>query len=297
MGGAGGFGGFDFGGMDFGDIFGSIFGGGGSSRRNAPVRGDDIRVSLTISFEEAFFGCKKDISYKRIEACGECSGSGAAKGSSPETCPKCRGTGQIRVTRSTILGQMTTQTTCDSCRGRGKVVKNPCPNCRGTGFVKVNKKISINIPAGIDDGQRIVQSGSGDAGINGGGAGNLVIFVSVRPHRIFERIGNDIVCDIPITFTEAALGAEITVPTMDGEVKYQIPEGTQTGSKFRIKGKGEPIYNSQNKGDLIFTVNIEVPKNLDAKQKDLLRQFAESSGDKNYQKKKSFFDKIFKGKK
>ena len=289
MGGGAGFGGFDFGGMDFGDIFGNIFGGGfggsSSSRRNAPLKGSDIRVSLTISFDEAFFGCKKDITYKRIEYCPECGGNGAAKG---------RGSGRISVTRNTMLGQMTTQTTCDACRGSGKVVKNPCTNCRGTGYVKINKKVGVTVPAGIDDGQRIVQSGGGDAGRNGGGPGDLVIFVSVRPHRIFERFGNDIACEVPITFTEAALGAELTIPTMDGDVKYKIPEGTQNGTKFRIRGKGEPIYNSTNKGDLIFTVNIEIPKNLDSKQKELLKQFADMSKDSNYQKKKSFFDKIFR---
>lgn len=297
MGGAG-FGDFGgFGGFDFGDILSSFFGGGGSSgaRKNAPMRGDDIKVSLTISFEEAAFGCKKEISYNKIEKCSECNGSGAAKGTSPETCPNCHGTGQVRITQRTPLGMMQTTRTCDNCRGKGKIVKDPCSNCKGTGYVRNKKTLVVTVPAGIDNDQRIALRSQGDDGRNGGPPGDLIIFISVRPHHIFERDGMNIYCEVPITFTEAALGAEITIPTLEGDVKYTIPEGTQTGTRFRLKNKGiVSASSSKNKGDLIFTVVIEVPKNLTEAQKDMLRKFSEDCGDSNYTKKKSFFDKIFK---
>lgn len=293
-GGFGGFGGFDFGGFGgFGDIFSDIFGGGGSARtRNGPVRGQDITVEVTISFEESAFGCKKEINYKKIEKCPDCSGSGAKKGTHPETCSACHGTGTVRVTQRTPLGVMQSTRQCESCRGTGKIIKTPCDNCRGTGYVRVAKKIDVSIPAGISDGQRISLRAMGDDGRNGGAAGDLLIYVNVRSHSIFERGGNNLYCELPVTFTEAALGAEITVPTLEGDVKYVIPEGTQPGSTFRLKGKGMPnVNNPKNKGDLEFTVAVEVPKNLDSKQKELLRAFADACGEKNYQKKKKFFDR------
>ncbi len=298
-GGGAGFGGFDFGGFDFGDIFGDIFGGGfgggrSSSRQNAPMRGDDLQVRLTISFEEAAFGCKKEITYNRVEKCSDCSGSGAAKGSSPETCSKCSGSGTVRVTQRTPLGMFQSTKACDACRGTGKIIKNPCQNCRGTGYVRIQKKLDVTVPAGIGDGQKIALRGQGNDGRNGGGAGDLFISVSVRPHAIFERDGYELYCEIPITFAEAALGAEIAVPTLEGEVKYTIPEGTQTGSEFRIRDKGIQYLNSKTKGDLHFTVVVETPKNLNSAQKELLRQFADSCGEKNNVKKKSFFDKKFR---
>ncbi len=291
FGGFGGFGDFDFG--DIGDIFGNIFGGGSSRQnRNAPMRGSDVSAEITISFEESAFGCKKDVKFKKIERCSECSGSGAAKGSSPETCSTCRGTGQIRVTQRTPFGTMQSTRSCDNCRGTGKIIKNPCTNCRGTGYVKVAKTIEVSIPAGIADGQRISLRNLGDDGRNGGPSGDLIIFVNVRPHRIFERGGNNIYCEVPITFAEAALGAEISVPTLEGDIKYDIPEGTQTGTSFRIKGKGIPSVNSSRiKGDLEFTVVVDTPKNMDPKQKELLKAFAESLGEKNHQKKKKFFER------
>ncbi|MBQ3099823.1 MAG: molecular chaperone DnaJ [Clostridia bacterium] len=301
-GGFGGFGGFDFGGSGggfdiFGDIFGSMFGGGGSSssRRNGPMRGNDTEISVTISFEEAAFGVKKTVSYNRIEKCSDCSGSGAKKGTKAETCQTCHGTGQVRVTQRTPLGMMQTTRTCDTCRGTGKIIKEPCGECRGKGYVRVKKTLEVSIPAGIDDGQMISLGGQGDEGRNGGPAGDLIIVVSVRPHRFFERRRMDLYCDIPITFPEAALGAELEIPTLEEPVKYTIPEGTQTGTRFKLKGLGiVNVNNPKLRGDIYFTVTVEVPKNLSEKQKDALRAFSEECGDGHYQKKKSFFDKLFK---
>ena len=294
-GGYGGFGGFsDFG--DLGDLFGSFFGGGfgggSSQRRNGPMRGEDVSARVVVEFEEAVFGVKKDVSYNRIQKCSDCDGSGAEKGTTAETCSACGGSGQRRVTQR--IGGMTFQntTTCDVCRGKGKIIKNPCSNCRGTGYVKVTKKLSVNIPAGIDDGERIVLRGQGCDGRNGGPAGDLIITVSVRRHSIFERDGYNIFCEIPITVSEAVLGAEIEVPTLDKEktVKYTIPEGTQYGTRFVLKQKGVPFINNKEKrGDLYFTVIVEIPKGLSEKQRDKMREFADACGESNYSKKSGFF--------
>lgn len=296
-GGYGGFdGGFDFG--DIGDIFGSFFGGGfgGSSsrRRNAPTRGEDVMAQVTITFEEAAFGVKKDISYNRIQKCPECEGSGAAKGTSAETCTVCGGSGQRRVTQR--IGGMAFQstTTCDACRGSGKIIKSPCSNCRGTGYVKVNKKLGISIPAGIDDGERIALRGQGCDGRNGGPTGDLILTVNVRRHNVFERDGYQLFCEVPITVAEATLGAEIDVPTLEGNVKYTIPEGTQPGTSFTLRQKGIPyVNNSGKRGDLIFTVNVEIPKGLSEKQKSHMRDFADSCKESNYSRKSGFFKRIF----
>lgn len=283
-GGYGGFSGFgDFG--DISDIFGSMFGGfGGSSqsRRNGPMRGEDIGVRISITFEEAAFGTKKDITYNRIQKCPECSGSGAAKGSSPETCPQCHGSGQVRVNQRMMGMQFQSTTTCSNCRGTGKIIKTPCTNCRGTGYIKVSKKLEVSIPAGIDDGERIALRGQGSDGRNGGMAGDLILTVAVKKHNIFERDGYDLYCEVPVTVAEATLGAEINVPTLEGSVKYKIPEGTQPGTRFTLKGKGVTVINSQRKGDLYFTVNVEIPRNLSEKQKENMRTFAESCGESNY---------------
>lgn len=294
MGGAG-FGDFGgFGGFDFGDIFSSFFGGGTStSRRNAPERGEDLRAHVAISFEEAAFGCKKDVSFNRVEVCPDCSGSGAAKGTSAETCPTCKGTGTVRTTQRTALGMFQSTRPCDVCKGRGKIVKTPCTNCRGTGYVRVKKTLEVNIPAGIDDGQRIILRGQGNSGRNGGPAGDLVVDVAVRPHTVFERDGYDLYCDVPVTFAEAALGAEIDIPTLEGKVKYTIPEGTQSHTQFTLRGKGIQIVNTQKKGDLIFRVIVEVPRGMNSSQKEALRAFAEKCGMNNYAKKDSFLKKIF----
>lgn len=303
MGGAGfgdfgGFGGFDFG--DLGDIFGSFFGGGSansSARRNGPQRGDDIMYRLTLTFEEAAFGAKKEISYNRIEKCPECKGSGAAKGSSAETCSVCQGSGTQRISQRTALGMIQTQKSCDSCHGTGKIIKTPCPNCSGKGYIKVTKKIEIAIPAGIDDGQKVATRGQGNEGRNGGSSGDLIIVVTVKPHDIFQRDGYDIYCEVPITFTEAALGAEIEVPTLEGPVGYTISEGTQTGTSFTIRGKGiQQPNNPRVRGDLRFRVTVEVPTNLNSEQKEMLRQFSSKCCDANHSRKKSFFEKIFRKK-
>lgn len=292
----GGFGGFGgFGDFDFGDIFSSFFGGSGSSsRRNAPVRGDDINVRITLTFEEAVFGVKKEISYNRIQKCSDCGGSGAEKGTSAKTCSACGGSGQVRVQQRTPLGFMQTTKQCDACRGTGKIIEKPCSGCRGTGYVKVTKKLDVNIPAGIDDGRVVALRGQGSDGRNGGPAGDLNIIVSVRPHAVFERDGYDIYCEVPITYTEATLGAEIEIPTLEGKQKYTIPEGTQTGTTFTLKQKGVQYVNSKNRGNLHFTVIVEVPKNLSEEQKDLLRKFAESCGESNHSKRTKFFKKFFK---
>ena len=291
-GGFGGFGGMDF---DISDIFGSFFGGmGGSSsaRRNGPVRGDDIHQRVSISFEDAAFGCKKDISFTKVSRCSDCSGTGAEKGTSPERCTHCNGTGQVRVQQRTPLGVFQSSRPCDVCGGVGKIIKNPCKSCRGSGFVKESKRLEVNIPAGCDDGMMLAMRGQGSDGRNGGPAGDVLLTISVQRHKIFERDGYDIYCEIPITFPEATLGAEIDVPTLEGNIKYNIPEGTQTGTTFTVRSKGIQMLNSKNKGDLRFTVVIEVPKSLSEKQKDLLRQFSDSCGDNNYAKKKSFFNNL-----
>lgn len=301
-GGFGGFGGFgDFG--DIGDIFGSFFGGGfggGSSaqRRNSPIRGEDVSVRVTLTFEEAAFGVKKDITYNRIEKCSDCSGSGAARGTSAETCTSCNGTGQKRIIQRVGGMQFQSTTTCDACRGTGKIIKTPCENCRGKGYVRVSKKLSVNIPAGINDGERIALRGQGCDGRNGGATGDLIINVVVRSHNVFERSGSNIYCEVPVTVAEATLGAEIEVPTLEGKTKFTIPEGTQSGTEFSIKQKGIPYVNNPNRrGDLVFTVNVEIPRGLNEKQKEHMRAFADSCGNSNYTKKNSFFKKLFDSKK
>ncbi|HAN20224.1 MAG: molecular chaperone DnaJ [Clostridiales bacterium GWF2_36_10] len=297
--GGSGFGGFESG-FDMGDIFGDIFGGvfGGSSRRsrysNSPAKGEDVAYRVTLTFEEAAFGCNKDVSYNRVERCTTCSGSGAAKGSSPETCPTCRGSGQVTTQQRTPFGVMQSSRVCENCRGKGKIVSQPCSDCHGTGYNKKLKKLEVAIPAGIDDGQRIALSGQGNAGENNGPNGDLIVVISVRPHHIFERDGYNLHCEVPITFVEATLGAKIIIPTLDGKGELTIPEGTQSGTVFAVKSKGIQNINGKGKGDLFVTVEIEVPKNLNKKQKEALEAFGNSCDDKNYTKKQSFFSKFKK---
>ena len=299
----GGAGGAGFGGFgDFGDIFSSFFGGGfggsSSARRNGPMRGDDIVfAAIGITFEEAAFGVKKEISYNRVGRCPDCGGSGAAKGSTAETCPKCHGSGQMRVVQRLGGMQFQSTTTCDNCRGKGKIIRNPCPNCRGTGFIRVTKKLEVSIPAGIDDGERIALRGQGNDGLNGGPAGDLILQVSVKPHAIFERDGYNIFCEVPLPVTDAILGAEIEIPTLEGNVKYKIPEGTQPGTRFTLRGKGIPYVNSSRRGDLIFQVNVEIPRGLSEKQKAEVRAFADDCGEGNYARKSGFFKRIFEKRK
>ncbi len=298
-GGAGGYGGFE--GFDFGDIFSSFFGGGGGfggfgggggNRRNAPQRGEDIYARVTLSFEEAVRGCKKDVSFGRVQRCEDCGGSGAKKGTSAETCKKCGGSGQMRVQQRTAFGVMQTMRTCDECRGSGKIIKEPCTNCRGTGYVKISKTISVSIPAGIDHGQNISIGGMGNEGRNGGPAGDLIISVAVKPHAVFERDGSDIYCEVPINYWEAVLGDEIDIPTLEGKEKFSIPEGTQTGTTFTLRGKGITRVNSSMRGNLYITVKVDVPKNMNTKQKELLHELAESFGDKVQSKRDSFLKKF-----
>jgi len=288
----GGFG--DFG--DLGDIFSSFFGGGfgggGRSNPNAPRRGNDTSTTVNLSFEEAAKGCKKNIKVTRIEACEDCSGSGAEKGSTPKTCSVCHGSGQVRRVQQTPFGAMQSTAVCDACRGSGKIIDKPCKSCSGKGRIRKTVEKVIDIPAGIDDGQIINLRGGGDAGINGGPSGDLRVNVNVRPHPIFERDGFDVYCEIPITFTQAALGDEITVPTLDGKVKFTIHEGTQPGDEFKLKGKGIKRLNYSGFGDQYVKIVLEVPKNLSKKQKELLKEFEQETDDKNYNKRKTFFDKI-----
>lgn len=293
-GGYGGFGGFE--GFDFGDIFGSFFGGGTSRRANGPARGDDLGYRLALDFEEAVFGCKKTIEFSHTEKCHRCGGSGAESASDTETCSNCGGSGSVRVLKNIGFGSMQVQQTCSRCGGKGKIVKKACGECKGKGHLKKLKKLEIDIPAGIDDGERIQLRGQGNAGENGGPAGNLYVTVSVRPHRIFERDGTLLYMDLPVTFVEATLGATVTVPTPEGgKAEFTIPEGTQSGSVFSLRGKGVPYLNNPSvRGDLRVNLTVEIPKGLNAKQKELLKQFAEATDVKNYTKKKSFFDKFKK---
>lgn len=290
-GGGGGFnGGFDFG--DLGDIFGDFFGGfggGGRTRRNGPRRGSDLSQYINLTFEEAAFGCKKKINITSNDRCEECGGSGAKTGTQPVTCPQCNGSGQVQQRRQTMFGFTNVISECPSCHGKGKIIKEPCSSCRGTGRVRKNKTIEVNIPAGIDTDQVMRIQGAGNAGENGGPSGDLQLVIKVKPHQLFKRSGFDVNVVFPITFVQAALGATLKVPTIHGIVEYDIPEGTQTNTRFRLKGKGIPVLNGRGTGDEYVTVTVEVPKNLSQKQKELLREFDE---DKNYVKKKSFMDKM-----
>lgn len=303
FGGSGGFssGGFDFG--DIGDIFDSFFGGstagfggfGGSTRTrnpNGPIRGNNINIDISMEFLEAAKGCKKEISFNRLVKCEDCSGTGAAKGTTTESCPDCHGSGQMHVQQRTPFGVVQSVKTCSKCSGTGKIVKTPCDNCKGVGRIHKNIKLEVEVPAGIDHGQTFVLRGQGDNGINGGPSGDVNITASVKKDSLFERDGFDIWCDIPITFPQAVLGDEVTVPTIDGKVKYNIPEGTQPATVFRLRNKGVPYVNGRGRGDQYVRVNIEVPTNLSIKQKESLKEFETLSSDKNYRKRKGFFDKL-----
>ena len=288
---ASGFGGFgDMGG--FSSIFDQLFGGagmGGSrSRANAPQQGNDLRYDLRITFEEAVFGCEKSFDFYRSELCEDCHGSGAKPGTQPITCPTCKGTGQVRMQG----GFMTTIRTCSACGGTGKVIKDRCSKCGGSGRVKRKRTATVKVPAGIDNGQTIVMNGQGEPGLNGGPNGDLYIVVTVKPHKLFRRDGTSLYLDMPISFPTAALGGEIEIPTLKGTEKYNVPEGTQNGTELRLRGKGVPQVNSSYVGDLIVRVRVEVPTKLSDKQKDLLRQFEETTTGREYKERKSFLDKM-----
>ena len=279
--GGGGFDGFGgFGG--FGDIFSDIFGGFGGATRsnpNAPRRGESIRATVNISFEEAAFGCKKEVTVAKIETCADCKGTGCAPGTTPEICPDCKGTGQVTVAQRTPFGMMQSSSPCTKCRGTGKIIHQPCKTCRGMGSIRRQHKVEVNIPAGIDDGQTISKPGGGNTGVNGGPAGDLLVSVVVRPHARFERDGTSVLLEQEISYAQATLGAEVEVPTLDGKVKLTIPEGTQPGAVFRLRGKGIPFLRGSGRGDQFVSVTIKVPKNLTGSQKELLRQFAASMGE------------------
>lgn len=294
----GGFGGFE--GFDVGDLFGSFFGGfggfGGDARapKAGPQRGSDIHASMTITLEEAAFGATKDITITHMESCDTCHGTGSAEGTTAEVCPNCHGSGTVRVQQTTMFGSVSTTTVCPNCRGEGKIIHQPCKTCNGTGAVRAQKKISVTIPAGIDDGQAISLRGQGDVGKRGGGYGDLIISVHVKPHALLKRKGNTILLERKISFVEAALGTEIEIPTLDGKVRYTIPEGTQTGTTFRLKGKGVTNLNGRGRGDQLVTVIVETPKKMTEDQKEALRRFGEAMGEatsKEGNGSKGFFDK------
>ena len=281
--------------IDFGDIFSSFFGGFGGRRSanpNAPRRGSDIETQLYISFEEAAKGCKKTVQYQAVSTCKDCNGTGAQKGTTPKTCTVCGGRGQVTINQRTPFGAVQTSRPCDACRGRGKIIETPCRTCNGRGQVRRKKTVEVNIPAGINDDQVLNVAGHGNSGTNGGPAGDLHVYIGIRPHPIFERRGDDVWCDLPITFTQAALGATVTVPTLDGKASYDIHEGTQPGDVFKLKGKGIQHLGSKGRGDQYVKVVIEVPKNLNSKQKQLIREFDSAVSEKNYQKRKGFMDKL-----
>ena len=279
--GAGGFGGFDFSDMGgFGDIFESFFGGGGGGRRrNGPERGADLEYTINLTFEEAVFGVEKEITVDRSEKCETCNGSGAKAGTSKKTCSTCNGQGQVRVQRQTPLGSFVSTSTCSNCGGSGSVIEEPCTSCHGRSQVRKTRKIKVNIPAGVDTGNVMPLRGQGNHGSNNGPAGDLYIRINVSPSKIFVRKGNDIYIDTHISMGKAALGTEITVATVDGDVKYTIPAGTQSGTLFRLKGKGVPRVNSSGRGDQYVKVIVDIPKNLNEKQKDALKVFMEACGE------------------
>lgn len=294
----GGFGGFD----DLGDILGSIFGGGfggfgggfgggGQRRNNGPRKGENVRVNLTLDFEEAVFGCKKEIPVNMVETCPDCKGTGCAEGTHPETCPDCGGRGTVVRTQRTAMGMMQSTSQCPRCNGRGQVIHTPCPTCKGNGRIRKKKTVSVTIPAGIDNGQTVSLRGLGNEGVNGGAPGDLLVTVTVRAHALFERDGSSILLDLPISYAQAVLGAEVTVPTLTGKVKLTIPEGTDTGTTFRLKGKGVPFLRGNGSGDQFVTVNIETPKKLNDTQKEALRKFAEAMDEPVAAEKKRGFGK------
>ena len=291
-------GGFDMGDIDLGDIFGSFFGGGfggfggGGQRANAPQKGESLRANLTLTFEEAAFGCEKEIELSRTEACEDCRGSGCQPGTTAETCPDCRGSGVVRIQRGGGGFAFSTSAPCTRCRGTGKIIHSPCKTCGGAGTVRKKRRISVTIPGGIDDGQAVSLRGQGNAGKNGGPAGDLIVGVRIKPHPQFRREGTTVLYEQPISFYQAALGAELEIPTIDGKVKYNLPAGTQTGTTFRLRGKGIPELRGRGRGDQYVTVKVQVPTSLTGEQKEALHAFAAAMGEVPAESGvKAFFDK------
>lgn len=294
--GAGGFGGFGgFGGSGMEDIFDMFFGGqgrGGRSNNAGPQRGADLRYDMEITFEEAAFGVEKEISLKRAERCEHCHGEGAEPGSKVETCPECHGSGYVRFTQNTMFGQMVNERPCSRCHGEGKIISNPCKECSGSGTVKKTKKLKVKIPAGVDNGSRLRVGGEGEAGLKGGPSGDLYVYLYVKPHKFFERDGTTVLCEVPINIVQATLGAEIKVPTLDGQVTMKVPEGTQPGKVMRLKGKGIPSLRGGGRGDQLVRMKVVVPTKLTDKQKDALQKFADISKDNINPEEKSFLNKV-----
>ena len=284
----------DFG--DLGDIFSSFFGGGfggqrsSSRRNNGPRKGEDLNIGIDISFEESFLGVEKEIIVTRQETCTQCNGTGAKKGTNPIKCPTCGGTGNVTSYQNTILGKVQTRRTCSDCHGTGEIIKEPCENCRGKGTIRKSPKVKVKIPAGINDNQTVVLRGEGNPGIKGGPAGDLYITVRVRKSSIYKREGNNVYCDIPVTITQATLGAELEIPMVDGsKEKYKIPEATQTGTQFTIRSKGFKSINSSMQGNFIFRVVVQTPKRLTKEQRDLLMALAKTMNEQPPVKKKGIF--------
>ncbi len=287
-------GGFGFDMSDLFDFFGGAFGGSGrtSHARTGPVRGNDLQYNLVLTFDEAVFGAKKEILVPREESCEKCGGTGARPGTKPERCTTCGGTGTVRTQQNTILGSFTSTRPCSACHGTGQMIKEPCQDCRGTGRIRRSKRISVTIPAGINNGQTISIRGEGEAGVRGGERGDLYVTVTVKESKTFKRNGYDLFVDMPVSFTTAALGGEIMVPGLNGSIKTMIQPGTQTGTTLRLGGQGVQMLKSGNKGDLFVNLTVQVPKRLSDEQKSLLEQFAKSMGDVPQRpKKKSFFGK------
>ncbi|TVY09116.1 molecular chaperone DnaJ [Paenibacillus cremeus] len=291
--GGGGFGGQDFGG-GFGDLFDMFFGGGGGQRRNpnAPQRGNDLQYTLTIDFKEAVFGKKTEIVIPRTETCETCHGSGAKPGTKPETCGVCHGSGQQEVVQNTAFGRIVNRRVCSACQGQGKLIKDKCGTCHGSGKIKKQRTISLNIPAGVDDGAQLRVSGEGEAGTRGGPSGDLYVVIRVKAHEFFEREGDDIYCEVPLTFAQAALGDEIEIPTLTEKVKLKIPAGTQTDTYFRLKGKGVPRLRGHGQGDQHVKVVVVTPTSLSEEQKDLLREFSRVSGENTNEQNQSIFERM-----
>ena len=303
--GGGGFGGFGqgcFGGFGggtdgFGDIFDMFFGGGGrGGRGQGPVaeRGADLRYDLEITFEEAAFGKEVELSIPRTAECSHCHGTGAAPGTSQETCPDCHGSGMRQTVHNTPFGRMMNQTTCSRCGGTGKIVKTPCPHCHGTGKTREKHTVKVTIPKGVDQGTRLRVAGHGEAGSHGGGYGDLYVYIFIKPHKFFKRQGTDVIVEVPVSFVEAALGGTVQVPTLDGPVDMKVPAGTQSGKILRLKGRGIPYLRGTGRGDEHVVVKVLTPQNLSARQKELLREFGELSGDRVNPEKKSFLDNLKK---
>ena len=308
--GAGGYGGggFDMGDIDLGDLFGSFFGGGfggggfgGQQRASTPQRGESLRANLTISFEEAAFGCKKEIELSRTEECQDCHGSGCQPGTTAEVCPDCRGTGVVRIQRGGGGFAFTSTAPCQRCRGTGKIIHSPCKSCGGAGVTRKKRRIEVNIPAGINEGQAISVRGQGNAGKNGGPSGDLIVGIRIKPSPIFQRDGSTVLYEQTVSFYQAAMGAELEIPTIDGKVKWNLPAGTQPGTTFRLKGKGIPTLQGRGRGDQYVTVKVKVPVNLNAEQKEALRAFGAAMGEAvgaagEESGLKGFFDKHMKKK-